>query len=780
MSKRRLLVPVAMLTLAPLAPPVHAAVPEALLCTETKTVNCFRDEIYILDGSTIVETESTGGEILRETIAKGCQLDLVAGKQKPICTDLNYPTAARLVAQSLLSQGFAKTQWDTFSIFGADFPAEKKVDGSRGGLGPAFFRADGVNEVDGIGLSVRKRGSYPFIGYIAGGSTTNFGNFIVPDLPPPAGLTKWPEPDPAGVLGYGEVYPECDEDAICFSGFANGFAALAAAVGQIFGPYIERGIDDRFLRAEELKGASPPADPPRRSSVAVKPSFKPSLEGAGARIWNSLYSFDASLMGGNRWRLNGDGLAETTFPSEFWLASPPFQGTSLSRFHPIELYLMGLMPSSELKPITDYSNLSSIEVQNDKLIEIYRRSFAGIAESFGQLPSVPILVKGAPSPGAPPFTESDRQLDPVRALVAAEGERSPNFAEASHVHRMLWVVVTKPNDPEKTQQQINYMLRWRRAWNAYYYMLTSYRGRMVTTADTLEDDSAYWEFGQPSDDQQTFVPTPNMAVQFPGPLPTPGSPIITTFARVVQTPGADGALVFTPHANQPPIRIKGDQNHPGAINSFAVRLRLPAGEAANSAAILQLANGPAIRVPSDPASFLIPDGKFHTYSADLSKVPEFINRDFTGFSFVPSTAQAFDVDIEFIRFAHVKVEDLGDTDISCDGTPKPDGFINTEDNCPKEYNPSQEDADGNGVGDACEDFDQDGTANLCDNCPTLTNSRQRDRDNDGKGDACDSSPGGGCFLQPESIAGGSPRGWAFGLLFAVALVARTARKRTRR
>jgi len=75
-----------------------------------------------------------------------------------------------------------------------------------------------------------------------------------------------------------------------------------------------------------------------------------------------------------------------------------------------------------------------------------------------------------------------------------------------------------------------------------------------------------------------------------------------------------------------------------------------------------------------------------------------------------------------------------------------DGFPNSVDNCPMDYNPSQDDADGDEVGDLCDvcpgfddnaDADNDGLADGCDNCPDDYNPFQEDSDGDGVGDACD-------------------------------------------
>jgi len=81
-----------------------------------------------------------------------------------------------------------------------------------------------------------------------------------------------------------------------------------------------------------------------------------------------------------------------------------------------------------------------------------------------------------------------------------------------------------------------------------------------------------------------------------------------------------------------------------------------------------------------------------------------------------------------------------------------DDVLDTDDICPSDYDPDQEDSDSDGVGDVCDncptdgssstqqDTDLDGVGNVCDNCWHDSNSDQINSDEDDLGDACDNCP----------------------------------------
>ena len=76
-------------------------------------------------------------------------------------------------------------------------------------------------------------------------------------------------------------------------------------------------------------------------------------------------------------------------------------------------------------------------------------------------------------------------------------------------------------------------------------------------------------------------------------------------------------------------------------------------------------------------------------------------------------------------------------DLAADDPNLPATCDGAADNCPSDENHGQEDSDGDGVGDACDDTDEDGVVDAEDNCPAVANGDQEDSDGDGVGDACD-------------------------------------------
>ncbi len=747
--------------------------------------NCIQDEIFILDGNekdgadAVVactpKTEKNADGTDKKDPVTGLPVMIIDPPQT--CGDWTL-SAPKAVNAALKKFDAPPDGWDEIVVFWADMAKASNP------TGPLFYRTKNgqtdINEVKNIGLTVVPRptmGRLPYIGFIDAapvGLVNNSNNMIAP-APAFAGNSSGTNPESGQYVRCGSGSTQ-RLPALCAPGFYSFFDALAQTTAALYGPYI--GIRPQ-MGPQDIS-----TWPLTKTGLVVTKTGESAVSGVfRPRVWNSLLNLGGSILGGSNWRDNGNGTVETTSPLPYYGVSGARNGSQILRFHELELYLMGMVPKESVPDIESYMDAVSTDV-------VKPTTFSG---AFSEVAGPQMnLRRGV----ALKVTIANKKKVTIGEIVGVNGgERDPAYAKAPRYLRQLWVAVTRPWPMQPTtisttdfndfyyrqDRELSALSGWRRQWNAYFYMLTRWRGRMISSFDGKTDDTPYWEFGDPAEDAKSFKQDGGLKADFQGPIPVANSSDISTALRVHETPGQGGVITYNNYPT--PLRIDGDQKIPKApLNIVTVRMRIPAsaykaydpkkvdkdGKPApdlwrSFATVTFTAPGKnvSVRIPNNDQAFLIPDGKWRNYSASLQDNKDFTSSGdvFTGLKFQPSSLafkpdQAVEgIDIEFLRIQNVLPANAGDTDKDCAGKAKPDGWVDAEDNCKAHYNPLQEDGNEDGVGDACEDFDGDTVVNLCDNCPTVTNSRQRDQDGDGIGDVCDEATPTGCFLQPDSLAG---------------------------
>jgi hypothetical protein len=824
------------------------ALPKLVL--DGSQLDCLKDDVLVLNGEVMANSLEEAAGVPTKPLVTDCAPN-TKDSTKLDCT-VDY---RRVMKRALdLIGPVPNTQWDEIVVFGQMMsPANPP--------GPLFYRqgreidsmgkivTSGVNEVDHIGLPLNqdtgRRPGRPMVGFIVAGGTEQIASFIDPSADAPA--PKLPKEDPTGPL---QPFAGCSDDAqgVCFLGYHNFFDALAQSTGMMFGPYLKGPFDGTFDKENKL--LAPLAVAPTSKSALGTIDLSTHVLSLRSRmtqfdlefqIWNSFVDLQGSIMSGSAFRDNGDDTFESTLPQRFYGINVPFAGgwspgTTLSgarmlRFHPLDLYVMGLLPLEGLpQTLRSFATQRPLRVVKPDLPIDKNTGLPVFADTAGPTMGLRpgVAIRPMKKSSNVPLAPDDYSLSVMDVLVANGGERVPAFKDAPHAIKQLWVVVSMPNafiekdakddadrqlKQAKALQHLDAVVNWRHQFPAYYQMLTQYRGRVTTSFDGVEDNP-YFEFGQPTDDIKSFAADAGLNITNAGIEPAgPTSPDLKHVLRFNTVAGGGAGVTYTgkPFA----LRISGNQTASRSpVNSVAVRMRVPPGVPPGAFASLTLLDGgPTLRFPDScggrskcmPAGALINDGKWHTYSANLGSNPAFVDKTFTGFKFSPSD-KPYDsgdpnegIEVDYIRMAYLPA--AGDTDqnrVACRDCAKltdgdaaktcqalcqgksggervtftqGDGFLDSEDNCPGVFNPDQADGDGNGIGDACEDFDGDGVPNAWDNCPSISNSRQRDQDGDGIGDACDPSPGGGCFLKPNSLGGTAPA--APGAAVAVLAVAMT-------
>jgi hypothetical protein len=655
----------------------------------------------------------------------------------------------------------AAGEYDEVVLFTADFGATN--------LGPLFFRGLNsagmpMNTVNGIGLNVVPRD--PAKGYVG---IINAGNVKTIGANPSSGAFA----------------PCAQGSSLCASGLFSYFDSLAQATANLYGPYLKdpRGPD---VVVPPVPPATMPTMMPgpllHGGTIVSMPASKGDLvtltgqvvtpkiaDGPVTNVWNGLLNLNGSILGGNTWVDNGNATWLVSRPPAFQGVSAPFDGAQVPRFAPIDNYVMGFIPATAVPDLRSLMAANAASVYTP----IVGSFNANVGPAMGTRTSGAAIRNGANVPKNVKFADY---------LAPNGGDRSPNSeAPGTQRIRQLWVLITKPmasGDAVKEQaNEVELLQKFRQEYNRYFYTLTGYQGRVHTTVDSNVDDSGYFEFGDARDDGKEFAAQGGLEMQIRGIEEVPNSGgKAKSVLWVKHTPGGGGVITYNAQAR--PIRISGDLgpevadakndgSRSGAPNMVTVRMRLPndpawlaqlkANPGMNGGLFAKLTlHGSAnveVLFPRDEKAFLVPDGRFRNYSVDLTQVPGFRGGEFNGFTFSPSSQENWDVEVEYIRFSNTAWGNLKDSDQSCTKTPLGDGWLDVEDNCKAVWNPGQEDGNGDGVGDACEDYDGDNVVNACDNCPTVTNSSQRDNNRNNAGDACDGTKETSCFFQTSSVGG---------------------------
>ena len=379
------------------------------------------------------------------------------------------------------------------------------------------------------------------------------------------------------------------------------------------------------LPADELGGAGMPMGGDSETGSDLPDDRKPSLEpeiseDVRPRVWNALMDMGGSIFGGNSIQILGDGACNPAAP-----VKNPRQTVfdSNLKFHPWELYLMGMAPYDELESVLNFMGINLLGSDKRKSLLL---GPPGVTDKIS--PAMGYTTDTKRVFGCE-IAESDRLFYKPETLIQAydtdfsdEPEtRQPAFDQAPRYISQLWVLVKDPSlSSEEALVEAENAEAFRREWNQMFYNLTGFRGKVVTSVDG-KDDSGYFEFGEPRDAE--FEWTGGTAAILPAEDNGEGNGKLTTRLELRDVAEGD-VLTFKGPSDGTgdflPIAVNVLDSSP---NAFTVRMRLDRaldGSGATSPTLHQLRGelrfgGKAVQFPA--SGNLLEDGQWHDYLVPL-------------------------------------------------------------------------------------------------------------------------------------------------------------------
>ena len=239
----------------------------------------------------------------------------------------------------------------------------------------------------------------PYVGYMDAGNTAAMGEDPVEDIYEACGPVM------------SIPVPRFFNDAtVCPPGLFTYFDALAQATAMLYGPYL------RTPTASEDEGNGGLSGRPRVEADLVQGAVG-LRDGAEGVERLSRPSRDR-CMGGNTWRPNGDDSLSVGMPPPFEGVSAPYAGKSRPRFHPLDLYVMGLLPWQEVPPIRSF--LPARLERSDRADSVCISFIAGVGPSMGtRIGGVALRKKEETAMGGTPA-----EIVPVLPMPHPDGRAS--------------------------------------------------------------------------------------------------------------------------------------------------------------------------------------------------------------------------------------------------------------------------------------------------------------------------------------------------------------------